>query len=81
MQPFRSGDMDIYLYCTKGQECDATCTLRQAQEQLHYAANTTSALCKHLHRQQANTKLAKEEECILTSAKPSSSAELHCQLP
>lgn len=30
--------------------------------QKHYTANITSALCKHLHRQRANTKLAKNAE-------------------
>lgn len=38
------------------------CKLFPEWKELHYAAKTTSALCKYLHRQHANTELAKNSE-------------------
>lgn len=31
----------------------------QGQKELHYTSNTTLAICKHVYKQHANTKLAK----------------------
>lgn len=32
------------------------------KQKMHYIANRTSALCKHLHKQHANAKLVKNVE-------------------
>lgn len=43
-------------------------TVSRTSAKQHYAANTTLAVYKHLHRQYANAKLDKDPKCLLTAA-------------
>lgn len=57
-------DMDItFLFIAqKDESMMLKSKLHPEQKQPQYVANTTSGLCKHLHRQRANAKLAKNPE-------------------
>lgn len=57
------------LEAQKGWEGDGKVeTVSRTSAKQHYAANTTLAVYKHLHRQYANAKLDKDPKCLLTAA-------------
>lgn len=64
----------VFLFHKRTKSAMVKCKLHPGLKQLNYTGNRTSALCKHLHSQDANTKLAKNPEwwCSWVNANPSS---------
>lgn len=60
LQLFSSRNMEI-TFTAKNKKVMVKCKQLLGKKRLHYVTNTTSALYNHLHRQHANTKLAKSQ--------------------